>query len=212
MAKYPMCGPQIRQMMRFRPTRKHRTDLVYYHGKPGTGKTTAVLRVIKKIKDMYPEVDYFCKMGGLDRSFDGYDNQKIVYIDDPVANAAVKTGDESSVQRLKNIISTGDTLVEIKGGTMVFDSSLIIITCNMAPRALANSCGIDNADAMYRRFVDTAGAYWISNREDTKRLTKHLIKVIQRNVKEIWDIDINAQQIYDTLPAVRNPTYDDIVF
>ena len=71
-------------------------------------------------------------------------NQPIVYIDDPVTSQAKITGDESAVQRFKNIISSGDVQVEVKGGSMVFDSSLIIITSNIDPSDLANSCGIDN--------------------------------------------------------------------
>ena len=82
--KYPGCYNQICKLMRYREPRSHRTDVVYYWGPPGTGKTTTIMRILKTIYSLYPEVDYYCKLGGLDKWFDGYDNQKIVYIDDPI--------------------------------------------------------------------------------------------------------------------------------
>ena len=40
----------------------------------GTRKTTAISRVLNT---MYPEVDYYAKMGGISKFYDGYDNQPI---------------------------------------------------------------------------------------------------------------------------------------
>ena len=72
-----------------------------------------------------------------------------------------RTGDEEPVQRLKTMISYGETLIEVKHGSMVFDSSLIIISTKLDPKQMAKACGIDNDCAMYRRFTDTCGAYEI---------------------------------------------------
>ena len=41
----PQLLPQIYKLARFRPQRTFRTDLVYYHGLPGTGKTTSISRI-----------------------------------------------------------------------------------------------------------------------------------------------------------------------
>ena len=65
-------------------------------------------------------------MGGLSKYWDGYDNQPICLVDDPVSLSVYRTRDEEPIQRLKTIISTGKVLVEVKHGSMVLDSSLII--------------------------------------------------------------------------------------
>lgn len=59
-------------------------------------------------------------MGGLSKFFDGYDNQPITWIDDLVSPSCFRTGDEEPVQRFKTVISTGEVLVEVKHGSMVF--------------------------------------------------------------------------------------------
>ena len=62
---YPQMYANIYKLMRWRPQRSFRTDLVYYYGPPGTGKTTSVSRVLSTIRKLYPQVDYYSKMGGL---------------------------------------------------------------------------------------------------------------------------------------------------
>ena len=81
-------------------------------------------------------------MGGLDRWFDGYNNQPIVWIDDP---CTINTSfGQQTVQQLKCLISTGPMKCEIKGGNMTFDSLIIIITSNKNPRQCAREMGEDN--------------------------------------------------------------------
>ena len=41
-AQYPQQLANIYQLARFRPQRKHRTDLIYYYGRAGVGKTTCI--------------------------------------------------------------------------------------------------------------------------------------------------------------------------
>ena len=72
-------------------------------------------------------------------------------------------GNKEPVQRFITVISTGEVLVEVKQGSMVFDSTLIIVTTNLDPRDMADACGIDNKDAMYQRF--TCGAYLIQDKK-----------------------------------------------
>ena len=205
--------PQIYKLARFRPQRTHRTDLVYYHGPPGTGKTTAISRVLNTIRKMYPEVDYYAKMGGISKFYDGYDNQPICWIDDPVSPSCFRTGDEEPVQRLKTVISYGETLIEVKHGSMVFDSSLIIISTNIDPEMMSKACGLDNEVAMYRRFTDTCGAHEIPDSTTARnKLIEHLVKVIARNMDANHDIVIDVPSVIHAIPGVRTLTYADIQF
>lgn len=207
-AKYPNQYGKIYKLMRFFPPRDCRTDLVMYHGPPGTRKTTMIQRTLKALKKTYG-VTYYCKLGGLDKWFDGYDNDDLVWIDDPVTQNVPRTGDESSVQRFKNIISTGDVLVEVKCGSMVFTSPLIIITSNLDPGAIANSCGPDNQEAIYRRLTDTCGSHYIANwREATLQMPIHLLKCIKRNLKLNNDLDIDIERVVHNIADFKAPTYD----
>ena len=73
------------KLMRWRPQRSLTTDLVHYYGTPGTGKTTTVSRVLlNTVRKLYPKIDYYSKMVGLSKFFDGYDNKPLCWIDDPV--------------------------------------------------------------------------------------------------------------------------------
>ena len=150
-------------------------------------------------------------MGGLSKFFDGYDNQPICWIDDPVSPSCFRTGDEEPVQRFKTVISTGEVLVEVKHGSMVFDSSLIIITTNIPPDDMARACGVDNEEAMYRRFCDTAGAHCIPNAATARNnLVEHLVKVIVKNVKHIHDIEVDTEYIIRSIPGVCSLIYNDL--
>lgn len=156
------------KLARFRPQREARTDLVYYYGPLGTSKSITVSRVLNTIRKLYPKVDYYAKMGGVSKYFDAYDNQLICWIDDPVSPAVYRTGDEEPVQCFKTVISTGEVLVKVKHGSMVFDSTLIIVTSNLDPRDIADACGVDNKEAMYRHFTDTCRAQCIPDKDSQR--------------------------------------------
>ena len=170
------------KLARFRPQCSFRTDLVY--GPTGTGNTTSISRLLNMIRKLYPKVDYYSKMGGLSKFFDGYDNQPITWIDDPVSPLCFQTGDEEPVQRFKTVISTGEIVVEVKDGSMVFDSSLIIVSTNIGPDDMAKACGLDKEEAMFWRFTDTVGL----TRSRTElhvaknNLIEHLVKIIAKQV------------------------------
>lgn len=115
------------------------------------------------------------------------------------------------MQRFKTVISTGEVLVEVKHGSMVFDSSLIIVTSNLNPRDMAKACGLDNEEAMYRRFTDTCGAFEISDKKIARNnMTEHLVKVIAQNVEHPYDIQIDVAHIIRSIPGIRNCTYTDM--
>ena len=200
----------IYKLARFRPQRSFRTDLVYYYGPPGTGKTTSISRVLNTIRKCYPKVDYYSKMGELSKFFDGYDNQPITWIDDPVSPSCFRTGDEEPVQRFKTVISTGEILVEVKHGSMVFDSSLIIVSTNIAPDDMAKACGLDNEKAMFRRFTDTCGAHEIKTTVIARNnLIEHLVTIIAKNVEFNHNIEIDGEYVIRSIPGVKTLVYDD---
>ena len=93
--------------------------MIYYYGRAGVGKTTYISQVLNTLREHVLGFDYYSKMGGSSNFWDGYDNQLVCWLDDPVAAAVHRTGDEESVQRFKNVISTGETLVEVKHGSTV---------------------------------------------------------------------------------------------
>ena len=57
---------------------------------------------------------------------------------------------------------------------------------------MADACGIDNKDAMFRRFTNTCGAHCIPDKKTARdKMTEHLIKVITKNVEHHMDINID---------------------
>ena len=129
-------------------------------------------------------------MAGMSKYFDGYDNQLVTWIDDPVSPNMFKMQEEAQI--FKNVVSTGNALVEVKYGSMIFDSGLLVITSNMTPDEMAEAFGMEAKDALLRRFLDTCGAFSINSREDSQnRLRKHLVKCIKRRFPEL-NININS--------------------
>ena len=59
-------------------------------------------------------------MGGISRFFDGYDWEPIVLLDDPVEPNNLTSRVELAA--MKNLINEHERLVEVKGGSMPFDS------------------------------------------------------------------------------------------
>ena len=57
--------------MKYKLPGSHKTDLLYH---PGTRKTTQVHRYLVGLSKIYPNLDYYQKMGGLKRLWDGYVN------------------------------------------------------------------------------------------------------------------------------------------
>ena len=180
---------KIYKLARFHPPRTFRTEVLYLYGESGTGKTTSVFHVLQYLRDE-KYITYYQKMGGMDKFFDGYDNDDIVWIDDPISNQDIPNNE--NVQRFKNVMSTGPTLVEVKYGSMVFDSKLIIVTSNLHPMKMAQTMGIENVTPMYRRFTDTCGAYELKTKQEArKKLPYKLIQFIDT----IFDLDLDINDI-----------------
>ena len=107
--EYPAMYATIAKLMLKRLRRVIRTNVLYLYGPTGVGKTSLVFRVLKTLARLNM-CDYFTKGGGLKKFWDGYDNQPIAWIDDPVSPNEGK--DRESIQQLKNVMSVGDYLVE----------------------------------------------------------------------------------------------------
>jgi len=103
---YPFQTTLISKLMKYRPRRDFRTDLVYYFGPAGYGRTTVIYNALKTIRQLYG-VDYYSKCGGLSKFWEGYDNQLISWLDDPSAASINMNGEDSNIQRFKNVVSTG---------------------------------------------------------------------------------------------------------
>ena len=161
--EFPAMYATIAKLMLQRPRRVLKTNVLYIWGPTGGGKTTMVYRVLSALAQQNI-CDYYSKGGGLRKFWDGYDNQPIAWIDDPVSPQLDRESD--SVQQLKNVMSVGDCIVEIKYGSLVFDSAILIITSNIHPVSLANACGDENRAAIYRRLTDTCGAFHILRTND----------------------------------------------
>lgn len=122
---------QIAQLMEHRKPRTGETHCIYVYGPPGSGKITCISRVLQAVYHLYPRLAFYKKMSELSKYWDGYDNQPIVWIDDPGLFDMRYHPEEAA--SFKNVISNGAHTVEIKFGKMQFDSKLCIITANADP-------------------------------------------------------------------------------
>ena len=78
---------------------------------------------------------------------------------------------------------------------------------------MADACGIDNCDAMYRRFTDTCGAYCIGDKKTARnKMVEHLVKIVACNIAYHLDIHMDIELIIRSIPGTNNCTYDDVLF
>lgn len=160
---FPQMQSQIAKLMELRPPRTFHTYCLHLYGPTGTGKTARISKTLEALKQVYPDYDYYSKMGGLSRFWDGYDNQLICWIDDPVMPDSKQNSE--GIQQMKTVVaSSGPVEVQIKFGSMQFDSKLII-SCNTDPRQMANRFGKECFEPMMRRFSDPPGNYRIQDRD-----------------------------------------------
>ena len=110
-------------------------------------------------------------MAGLSRFWDGYDNQPIVWIDDPVSPDSRSNSED--MQQFKTLLScSGPMQVQIKGGAVQFDSDIIIISGNTNPADLADKFGLECRDAIYRRLTDEPGSHYVAGRREAVRIQR----------------------------------------
>ena len=122
--------------------------------------------------------------------FDGYDNQPIVWMDDP---CPVENRTHETATIFKNVVgSTGPCQVEIKFGAMQFDSHLIIITTNVPPDAMAESFGNYSNEAMMRRFTHPMQDIYVIDRSRAIKMRKYIIQVIAASADDRFDIHVDV--------------------
>lgn len=168
--RHPSMYSVINKLMELRPPRTHKTYILYIYGPTGKGKTTNILRALEAVKyagDGPDPIDYYSKMSGMQKYWDGYDNQPIVWIDDP--NPVGKWSEESAAH-FKTVLSTGPTLVEVKHGSMQFDSHLVIISTNLQPGELAASFGSTSEPAILRRLKEFPAPLFVGSHSHAKDL------------------------------------------
>ena len=188
---------KIPPLMKLRPYRMHKTLVVSIYGPTGIGKTTCIFNALETIRKHYPTLDYYSKVAGFSKWWDGYDNQPIVWIDDPVRLDV--TRDKESIQQLKTTLSTGPAQVEITGRTLQFDAHLVIITSNATPSSIASSCGESCVGPILRRLVDIGGFRMVTL-DDCLCLPERIFKLCKMKFDARLNMNIDVDLLLDTLP------------
>ena len=118
------------------PARKLRTGLVYVWGKTGCGKTSMMLRMSKHL-----DVFWYNHSS---RWWCGYEQQPIVVVDEYhgsfKASELLRFGDSTPFQ------------LEIKGGSVQFDSVLVVFLSNLSPDKTVFVHDEEINNALRRRF------------------------------------------------------------
>ena len=180
------------------------TKVCYIYGPPGTGKSTNVQRALKAISLQHKELDYYNKMGGMSKFWDGYDNQPFVLIDDPgLFNIKFN---EDELHAFKNVASTGQHTVEIKGSSMQFDSKIIFIITNVEPFIFASSAGYAQQAVADRIGGSRAlcKPVHVMNRDDALNLVDLVFKYCNKVAKHFYRTCIDRETMYSQLAAVDN--------
>jgi hypothetical protein len=143
----------------------------------------------------YPELSFYSKLGGLSKWWDGYDNDPIVIIDDPGIFDPQRR--EEEIVYFKNIISTGAMEVEVKCGSMQFDSQLVIMSANFDPSVFYRSAGIFHQDSIQDRLEGGRSickkSIYVAKPEHTLMLARNLIaglSVVAKNIGVHFEPDV----------------------
>ena len=150
-------------------------------------------------------IQYYYKIGGLSKFFNGYNWQDIVVIDDPVEP---DKNSKDEIQMFKTIINEQEREVEIKGSSMPWDTRLVIITANIAPITLANACGPTCTEAIFRRLTTPFKPVHLQHNE-TERYSIYLIKMFLKIFNLESDPPKSAEEIMLELPTIENPVSDE---
>ena len=199
--KWPQMTSQIARMMVLRPPRRLQTKYLYIYGPPGTGKSTVVFDVLHTLEYMNPECDFYAKMGGLCKFWDGYNNQQVVVIDDPGVFNITMTDAEANA--FKNVVSHGSHTVEIKGSSFPFDSKLVVVISNVPPHQLAESAGKFHRDAIADRIMGHRSiihqAYHVPNRAARTKFREDFCRIIVAMYNN-FNVAINLENLIASIP------------
>lgn len=197
-------------MLQF-PPRMHETKCLHIYGPTGTGKTRTIMNLLRTLERCYPQLSFYCKGGGLKKWWENYDNQPICIIDDPSC-FNVRFSDED-VQAFKTVISSEETTVEIKGGTMQFTSHLVIVVTNPDSTDLARSSGPANYDAVLDRLQGSRSLINASMRVQTPQqaritLPLMLLRIFKQYFDPIFNISICIDEVLGEMPKVIDVVCD----
>ena len=173
--KYPTMIDKIRKFAEFRPHRKWETKCLYVWGDTGVGKTQSVKMVLDQLQDM-GACSRFYKPIGVSKWWNGYDNQDIVVMDDPVLGR----GSGDSRQLFLHCINPDDCQVEIKGGMCNFDAKLLIIITNYSVGQFCECFEEVHRDAIRRRITGDALPYHLQERELAKQFQAYLLTFLMQ--------------------------------
>ena len=123
--EFPTIQNKIKPLAEFRPKRTFQTKVLHLWGPSGVGKSYYTYATLNALEACHPEIDWHSKLQGFEKYWEGYDNEPIVFIDDPVMPNIKYNQD--GVQMLKTTMSVGACMISVKYGSMQFDSKLIII-------------------------------------------------------------------------------------
>lgn len=119
-----------------------------------------------------------------------------MFIDDPVL-PNIKLCKED-VQFMKTTLSTGPAQVEIKFGSMQFDSYFVIIVSNMGAKQIAINYGAENEGAIYRRLIDTCGSHYVPA-EDVSYTPAAIYQFLAPIAKKHFDTELQMQPMLDQI-------------
>lgn len=183
--------------MEYGPNRTEKTHLWYIYGPTRAGKTTSVNRILSYVRQHYG-IDYYLKMSGLRKFWDGYDYQPIVWIDDPGLFVTNTGGiDYEAADMFKALISHQPMLVEVKGASLQFRSKLVIITSNYSPIDLTGSVSVKDQPPIRERLEDIPPLYF----KDVPSRVKHT-KTLCKRIVHMFELDVPYMRIHANLPAI----------
>lgn len=195
----------IKMLGEYRPPRTWMTKCLFVHGPPGVGKSVSTLRTLRALSKLYSPIDYYVKVGGLNKWWDGYDNQPIVCIDDPGMFNPQYNDDAIA---FKTAISAEAMKLEIKGGVVQFDSRLVIVLSNAAPELLAESSGPYHTQAVLDRLTGTRSckgkAVYITKKQDRDRLITYITNIVKEFVAVPLGVDIHSNLVLTTVHAMHS--------
>ena len=129
--EFPDSEQRIKSMMSSRP-KKHHVTHVFVYGHNGVGKMFTTL-VLKAVEKAHPEISSYWKRQEWTRSWNGYDNQTIVVVDDVACCSESDSINNREAQTIKNLICGSGIGVYLNPGFVKFDSVMIIVISDCDP-------------------------------------------------------------------------------
>ena len=164
----------------YRP-RDFETECIYIYGPARSGKSRAIYSVLKAIKKHYGWTHYNKLMKFESEYWEGYNNDKITYVDDPLKMDANAYPERKILSLLKTLLDTPcDMPINVKYGSMQFMSKILIITSNHDVDDYVRAApgeGPDK-DALLNRM--STHALSLMDRGEQRMLIQNLVNAIEK--------------------------------